>query len=59
VPKQAGTSGNFSELARVNEHVTAAETDTPQTTDYELAQKAADGDMGAFEELYQRHNRRV
>jgi hypothetical protein len=40
-------------------HVTAAETDTPQSTDYELAQKAAHGDMGAFEDLYQRHNRRV
>jgi len=39
--------------------VTAAETETPQSTDFELAQKAANGDMGAFEELYQRHNRRV
>ena len=39
--------------------MTAAETETPQTTDYELAQKAARNDMGAFEELYQRHNRRV
>ena len=39
--------------------MTAAETETPQRTDYELAQKAAQGDMGAFEELYQRHNRRV
>ena len=39
--------------------MTAAETETPQTTDYELAQKAAQGDMGAFEDLYQRHNRRV
>ena len=39
--------------------MTAAETETPQTTDYELAQKAAQNDMGAFEELYQRHNRRV
>ncbi|HKQ50809.1 MAG TPA: sigma-70 family RNA polymerase sigma factor, partial [Pyrinomonadaceae bacterium] len=39
--------------------VTAAETETPQTTDYALAQKAAEGDMPAFEELYQRHNRRV
>ncbi len=27
--------------------------------DYELAQKAATGDMIAFEELYSRHNRRV
>ena len=39
--------------------MTAAETETSQTTDYELAQKAAQNDMGAFEELYQRHNRRV
>ena len=39
-------------------HVTAAETDTQQT-DYELAQRAAQGDMGAFEDLYERHNRRV
>jgi RNA polymerase sigma-70 factor (ECF subfamily) len=28
-------------------------------TDYALAQKAATGDMGAFEQLYERHNRRV
>ncbi len=27
--------------------------------DYALAQKAAEGDMAAFEELYQRHNQRV
>jgi RNA polymerase sigma-70 factor (ECF subfamily) len=46
-------------LARADEHVTAAENEKPQSTDYELAQKAAQGEMGAFEELYQRHNRRV
>src|SRR5258705_13913502 len=28
-------------------------------TDYALAQKAAGGDMGAFEALYERHRRRV
>ncbi len=28
-------------------------------TDYELTQRAACGDMSAFEELYERHNRRV
>ena len=39
--------------------MTAAETETKQKTDYELAQKAAGGDMQSFEELYQRHNRRV
>ncbi len=46
-------------FAGTNEHVTAAETGTPPTTDYALAQKASEGDMAAFEELYQRHNRRV
>jgi len=46
-------------LARINGHVTAAETDNVQTSDYALAQKAAGGDMEAFEALYERHNRRV
>jgi RNA polymerase sigma-70 factor (ECF subfamily) len=39
--------------------VTATETETPQASDYELAQRAAKGDMPAFEELYDRHHRRV
>jgi RNA polymerase sigma-70 factor, ECF subfamily len=39
--------------------VTAAETETTQLSDYALAQRAGEGDMKAFEELYQRHNRRV
>jgi RNA polymerase sigma-70 factor (ECF subfamily) len=39
--------------------VSAAETETKQDTDYALAQRAASGDMPAFEQLYQRHNRRV
>ncbi|MGH9902081.1 MAG: RNA polymerase sigma factor [Pyrinomonadaceae bacterium] len=30
-----------------------------QDTDYELAQRAAAGEMAAFERLYERHNRRV
>lgn len=46
-------------LARMNGHVTAAESDNVQTSDYALAQKAAGGDMEAFESLYERHNRRV
>lgn len=29
------------------------------SSDYDLAQRAAKGDMAAFEEVYQRHNRRV
>ena len=40
-------------------HVTATETEKTQTTDYALAQRAASGDMPAFEELYERHHRRV
>ena len=32
---------------------------TPPTSDFELAQAAAAGDMRSFEELYERHNRRV
>jgi RNA polymerase sigma-70 factor (ECF subfamily) len=46
-------------LARTDGHVTAAETETNQTPDYGLAQAAAAGDMQAFEQLYQRHSRRV
>lgn len=39
--------------------MTATETKNSQASDYELAQKATGGDMGAFEQLYERHNRRV
>ena len=40
--------------------VSASEAGTPQkSTDYALAQRAAAGDMFAFEHLYERHNRRV
>lgn len=39
--------------------VTVTETKNSQASDYELAQKATGGDMGAFEQLYERHNRRV
>ena len=46
-------------LALTTELVTAAETETSQTSDYALAQAASSGEMTAFEELYQRHNRRV
>ncbi len=37
----------------------AAITVTKPSTDYALAQLAASGDMGSFETLYERHNRRV
>lgn len=36
-----------------------AETEKPQATDFELAQKAGAGDLAAFEQLYRRHFRRV
>jgi RNA polymerase sigma-70 factor, ECF subfamily len=40
--------------------VTVAETEkTTGKSDYELAQASAAGDMLAFQELYERHNRRV
>ena len=39
--------------------MTATETENLKTSDYALAQRAAEGDMQAFEELYERHNRRV
>src|SRR5919106_4660459 len=45
--------------AHTKERRPAIETETPRTPDYELTKKAAEGDMKAFEELYQRHNRRV
>ena len=32
---------------------------TPPTSDFELAQAAASGDMRSFEELYEKHHRRV
>ena len=37
----------------------ATETEKKPAPDYALTQMAAEGDMGAFEELYERHNRRV
>lgn len=48
-------------LARGDDQVIVADTETTSApnSDFDLAQRAAAGDMGAFEELYQRHNRRV
>jgi RNA polymerase sigma-70 factor (ECF subfamily) len=40
-------------------HTADAETGVKEMTDHALAQAAAEGNMQAFEELYQRHNRRV
>jgi len=39
--------------------VIVAEPETTPKSDYELAQASAGGDMLAFQELYERHNRRV
>ena len=41
------------------ERVAEGDNDKPKATDYELAQRSAQGDMTAFQELYERHNRRV
>jgi RNA polymerase sigma-70 factor, ECF subfamily len=40
-------------------HTADAKIDIKELTDRALAQASAEGDMQAFEELYQRHNRRV
>lgn len=37
----------------------AADKDVPVASDHALAQRAAKGEMSAFEELYRRHHRRV
>jgi RNA polymerase sigma-70 factor (ECF subfamily) len=46
-------------LARMFGQVTSPEFDTAEASDYELARRSSAGDMGAFEELYSRHSRRV
>lgn len=39
--------------------MTVAEVETKEPSDYELAQRSAGGDTGAFEVLYRKHYRRV
>ncbi len=39
--------------------MTADDNGKPKVADYALAQAAAEGDMQSFEQLYERHNRRV
>jgi RNA polymerase sigma-70 factor (ECF subfamily) len=39
--------------------MTPADTEAISSSDYALAQKAANGDNNAFEQLFRRHNRRV
>ena len=46
-------------LARIFGDVTTPEVEKENSTDYQLAQRAASGDSVAFEELYARHGRRV
>ena len=46
-------------LAQTHGHVAATNTEKTEGSDYELAQASATGDMTAFEQLYERHNRRV
>lgn len=48
------TSGDKTEVVTVNQLA-----DVSSANDFSLAQSAAQGDMVAFEELYQRHHRRV
>lgn len=49
---------SLSEWVNVSEGVTECET-PDQGGDFKLAQLAASGDVGSFEELYRRHHRRV
>ena len=42
-----------------NSENSASKASTQQNFDYQLAQRAASGEMGAFEEIYQKHHRRV
>lgn len=49
---------NLSEWVNVSEGVTECEM-PDQGGDFKLAQLAASGDVGSFEELYRRHHRRV
>ncbi len=49
---------SLGEWVNVSEGVTECET-PDQGGDFELAQLAASGDVGSFEELYRRHHRRV
>ena len=46
-------------MTRGTEQVSAAEINAVGPTDFELAQKSAAGDTGAFGDLYRRHFRRV
>lgn len=55
-PIWQGVGQNNSETLENND---AAVADTSSSTDFQLAQAATKGQMAAFEELYNRHHRRV
>ncbi len=51
--------GSAAETAENNEAKKVAKKDVSSMSDYELTQASAKGDMVAFEEVYNRHHRRV
>jgi RNA polymerase sigma-70 factor (ECF subfamily) len=53
------TTEAYSNWLNVGTAVDTIEVALPQASDLMLAQKSADGNMEAFEELYRRHSRRV
>ena len=53
---QGGTGG---EAAEGSSLASASVSDIPKAKDFELTQAASKGNMAAFEEIYQRHHRRV
>src|SRR6478735_8972757 len=52
---QAGAAADDAKVGKKKK----AQVDTTKASDFELTQAAAGGDMVAFEEIYQRHHRRV
>src|ERR1041385_4852704 len=50
---------NGGESVEANGLDESPKTEVTKATDFELAQAASKGDMSAFEEIYQRHHRRV
>lgn len=52
-------SASESSPSRTDETEVSSTTDIKQATDFELTQAASGGDMNAFQQLYERHNRRV
>ena len=57
--RQQKTRGQASASAAKRKNELVIATEAPRATDFELAQAAAAGDMSAFEQLYERHHRRV